>query len=109
MQYAASAAFLMAVYSDHHAKAKGVIKCPEAQVLGYLSSRIAKILPQTTTRLVTHYSTIFRSHRVSQNKPQSETPVEFLHSITNTWTVGKETYYRHQVISRTSPKIQSQI
>ncbi|KAK6148446.1 hypothetical protein DH2020_019358 [Rehmannia glutinosa] len=30
--------------------------------------------------------------------PKSATPVEFLHSITNTWAVGKETYYRHKVI-----------
>lgn len=26
------------------------------------------------------------------------TPVQFLHSITNTWTVGKVTYYRHKVV-----------
>ncbi|XWS68489.1 hypothetical protein CRYUN_Cryun04dG0095000 [Craigia yunnanensis] len=28
----------------------------------------------------------------------SGVPVEFLHSITNTWNVGKTTYYRHKVI-----------
>ncbi|KAL1806818.1 hypothetical protein ACET3Z_029886 [Daucus carota] len=30
--------------------------------------------------------------------PRSATPVEFLHSITNSWTVGKTNYYRHRVI-----------
>lgn len=25
-------------------------------------------------------------------------PVQFLHSITNSWTVGKTNYYRHRVI-----------
>ncbi|GFP79951.1 endoglucanase 5 [Phtheirospermum japonicum] len=30
--------------------------------------------------------------------PKSAVPVEFLHTITNTWTVGKETYYRHKVV-----------
>ncbi|XP_031272427.1 endoglucanase 5 [Pistacia vera] len=28
----------------------------------------------------------------------AEVPVEFLHSITTTWTVGETTYYRHRVI-----------
>ncbi|KAL2253987.1 UNVERIFIED_CONTAM: Endoglucanase 5 [Sesamum indicum] len=32
MQYPASAAFLLAVYSDYLAKAKGVVKCPEGQL-----------------------------------------------------------------------------
>lgn len=32
-------------------------------------------------------------------------PVEFIHTITSTWTVGKDTYYRHQVkIKNTSGK-----
>ncbi|PIN26472.1 Cellulase [Handroanthus impetiginosus] len=30
--------------------------------------------------------------------PKSAVPVQFLDSITNSWTVGKETYYRHTVI-----------
>lgn len=35
----------------------------------------------------------------------SVVPVEFLHSITNTWTVGTQTYYRHKVIIKNvSPK-----
>ncbi|XP_047956995.1 endoglucanase 5-like [Salvia hispanica] len=32
--------------------------------------------------------------------PKSDTPIEFLHSITKTWTVGKETYYRHKVVMK---------
>lgn len=31
-------------------------------------------------------------------------PVEFLHSITNSWTVGKETYYRHKVVVKNVSK-----
>ncbi|KAL8057130.1 hypothetical protein ABFX02_04G164500 [Erythranthe guttata] len=31
-------------------------------------------------------------------KTKPAAPVEFLHSITSTWTVGTETYYRHKVI-----------
>lgn len=27
-------------------------------------------------------------------------PVEFLHSITNSWTVGTEKYYRHKVVMK---------
>ncbi|KAL8105636.1 hypothetical protein AgCh_029439 [Apium graveolens] len=30
--------------------------------------------------------------------PRSAIPVQFLHSITNSWTVGKTNYYRHRVI-----------
>ncbi|KAK1380490.1 Endoglucanase [Heracleum sosnowskyi] len=30
--------------------------------------------------------------------PRSAIPVEFLHSITNSWTAGKTNYYRHKVI-----------
>ncbi|KAL0364608.1 UNVERIFIED_CONTAM: Endoglucanase 5 [Sesamum angustifolium] len=30
--------------------------------------------------------------------PQPAVPVEFVHVITNSWTVSKETYYRHKVI-----------
>ncbi|KAF7144693.1 hypothetical protein RHSIM_Rhsim04G0167400 [Rhododendron simsii] len=30
--------------------------------------------------------------------PKSGIPVEFLHSITDTWTVGRTSYYRHKVI-----------
>ncbi|KAF9624034.1 hypothetical protein IFM89_007732 [Coptis chinensis] len=29
--------------------------------------------------------------------PRSKVPVAFLHSITDTWTVGQRTYYRHKV------------
>ncbi|KAG5554094.1 hypothetical protein RHGRI_011835 [Rhododendron griersonianum] len=32
--------------------------------------------------------------------PKSDIPVEFLHSITDTWTVGRTSYYRHKVIIR---------
>lgn len=32
MQYSASAAFAIAVYSEYLSKAKGVVKCPEAQL-----------------------------------------------------------------------------
>lgn len=28
----------------------------------------------------------------------TDVPVEFIHSITNTWSIGKTTYYRHKVI-----------
>ena len=34
----------------------------------------------------------------------SGVPVEFLHSITNTWNVGKTTYYRHKVIIKNTSK-----
>ncbi|CAI9773762.1 unnamed protein product [Fraxinus pennsylvanica] len=211
MQYAASAAFLMAVYSDYLAKANGVIKCPEAQVLpqdllNFAKSQADYILgknPRSLSYLVGYGQNypIHAHHRgssiasisvlhsvvgcvegfeswykrveanpnvlhgalvggpndkdeffddrsnyeqteptisgtaplvglfcklqvVSGNsgyhqgspkpydkppqgpspkympapKPLSETPVEFQHSITSTWTVGKETYYRHQVV-----------
>ncbi|KAL2459413.1 Endoglucanase 5 [Forsythia ovata] len=207
MQYAASAAFLMAVYSDYLVKANGVIKCPEAQVLpqdllNFAKSQADYILgknPRSLSYLVGYGQNypIHVHHRgssiasksvlhsvvgcvegfeswykrvepdpnviygalvggpnnkdeflddrsnyeqteptisgtaplvglfcklqaVSGNsgyhqglpkppqgstpeytsvpKPQSEIPVEFFHSITNTWTVGKDTYYRHKVI-----------
>ncbi|KAL3640660.1 hypothetical protein CASFOL_015628 [Castilleja foliolosa] len=35
---------------------------------------------------------------IPSDKPQVVNPVEFIHSLTNTWTVDKETYYRHKVI-----------
>ncbi|KAL7153392.1 hypothetical protein ABFS83_04G165600 [Erythranthe nasuta] len=37
-------------------------------------------------------------------KTKPAAPVEFLHSITSTWTVGTETYYRHKVIIKNVSK-----
>ncbi|CAA2956950.1 endoglucanase 5 [Olea europaea subsp. europaea] len=211
MQYAASAAFLMAVYSDYLSKANGVIKCPQAQVLpqdllnfaksqadyilgknprslSYLvgygqnypihvhhrgSSIASKSVLHSVVGCVEGFESWYKRVEANPNvlhgalvggptdkdeffddrsnyeqtepttsgtaplvglfcklqvvsgksgyhqgspkpynkppqgsspkytpapKPLSETPVEFLHSITNTWTDGKETYYRHKVV-----------
>ncbi|KAL3618016.1 hypothetical protein CASFOL_038337 [Castilleja foliolosa] len=201
MQYPASAAFLLAVYSDYLSKSNSVIKCPDAQIhsqdlLNFAKSQADYILgnnPRSISYLVgygqnypTHvhhrgasitsisslqssvgcvegfetwykrslanpniihgalvggpnandefsddrsnyeqteptltgtapliglFSRLRRlsvnseasyGHRstkpsVPYHKPQAA-PVVFLHTITNTWTVGKETYYRHKVI-----------
>lgn len=42
--------------------------------------------------------TILQLCLISLNPYTAEAPVEFLHSITKTWTVGPTTYYRHKVI-----------
>ncbi|KAG8388628.1 hypothetical protein BUALT_Bualt02G0145200 [Buddleja alternifolia] len=211
LQYPASASFLLAVYSDYLTKAKGVIKCPNAQLqpqdllnfaksqadyilgqnpksLSYLVGygqnypmhvhhRGASIAPisvlQSAVGCVEGFESWYKRPEANPNvifgglvggpnandeftdnrssyeqteptlsgtaplvglfsklhslpgnsagsyvqglpkpsipdhKPQgslpalnlkSATPVEFLHSITNTWNVGTETYYRHKVI-----------
>ncbi|KAI3454555.1 hypothetical protein Pfo_011218 [Paulownia fortunei] len=215
LQYPASAAFLLAVYSDYLAKAKGVVKCPEAQlqpqdllnfaksqadyilgknpkslsyIVGYgqnypvhVHHRGASIAPisllQSAVGCVEGFETWYKRLEANPNvifgglvggpnanddftddrsnyeqteptlsgtaplvglfsklhslpgnsagpynqespkpsipyhkpqgsspkyttapDPKSAIPVEFLHSITNTWAVGKETYYRHKVI-----------
>ncbi|PIN26411.1 Cellulase [Handroanthus impetiginosus] len=201
LQYSASASFLLAVYSDYLAKAKGVVKCPDGQlqpqdllnfaksqadyilgknpksmsyVVGYgpnysvhVHHRGASIAPvsllQSVVGCVEGFETWYKRPDANPNvifgglvggpnakdefiddrsnyeqteptlsgtaplvglfsklhslpgnsagsynhespkpsipaqKPQA-VPVEFLHSVTNTWTVGKETYYRHKVI-----------
>ncbi|KAK6153341.1 hypothetical protein DH2020_012980 [Rehmannia glutinosa] len=38
------------------------------------------------------------------SNPKPAVPVKFLHSITNNWAVGKETYYRHKVIMKNISK-----
>ncbi|KAK4437160.1 Endoglucanase 5 [Sesamum alatum] len=202
LQYPASAAFLLAVYSDYLAKAKGVVKCPDGELqpqdllnfaksqadyilgknpksLSYLVGygqnypvhvhhRGASITPITLLKsavgCVEGFETWYKRPEANPNvihgalvggpnandefiddrsnyeqteptltgtaplvglfsklhslpgnstgsynqesqkpsipyhKPQARVPVEFLHSITNTWAVGKETYYRHKVI-----------
>ncbi|KAL3818654.1 hypothetical protein ACJIZ3_004559 [Penstemon smallii] len=202
MQYPSSAAFLIAVYSDYLSKAKGLVKCPNAQLqpqdlLNFAKSQADYILgknPKSISYLVGYGPSypVHVHHRGSSidsisvlqsgvgcvegfetwykrvepnpnvicgglvggpdindeftddrsnyeqteptlsgtaplvglfsklhslpadsagsyvqetpkpatpvNNPQGLIPVEFLHSITNTWAVGKDTYYRHQVI-----------
>ncbi|KZV39675.1 hypothetical protein F511_22700 [Dorcoceras hygrometricum] len=39
-----------------------------------------------------------------QDNSPKDIPVEFLHSITSSWGVGKESYYRHQVIIKNVSK-----
>ncbi|GFP98474.1 endoglucanase 5 [Phtheirospermum japonicum] len=201
LQYSASAAFLLAVYSDYLAKAKAIVKCPDAQLqphhllifaksqadyilgknpksmsylVGYgqkypvhVHHRGASISPisliQSAVGCVEGFETWYKRPEVNPNvvhgglvggpnandeftddrsnyeqteptlsgtaplvglfsklhslpknfagpynqespKPSipsqipQANPVEFVHSITNTWAVGKETYYRHKVI-----------
>ncbi|KAJ6678148.1 ENDOGLUCANASE 5 [Salix viminalis] len=38
------------------------------------------------------------TRKTQEPSKSQEAPVEFLHSITKTWTVGPTTYYRHRVI-----------
>uniref|UniRef100_A0A6N2LHE8 cellulase n=1 Tax=Salix viminalis TaxID=40686 RepID=A0A6N2LHE8_SALVM len=38
------------------------------------------------------------ARKTQEPSKSQEAPVEFLHSITKTWTVGPTTYYRHRVI-----------
>nr|ALG64929.1 glycoside hydrolase 9C1 [Populus tomentosa] len=40
----------------------------------------------------------YQETQKTQEPYRSHAPVEFLHSITKTWTVGPTTYYRHKVI-----------
>ncbi|CAI0443963.1 unnamed protein product [Linum tenue] len=67
--------------------------------------------PKTTQ--VSHYTAPTGSYHKNLQAPRKVTaaaeeehvPVEFLHSITKTWTVGSTTYYRHKVtIKNTSQK-----
>ncbi|KAH6797407.1 glycosyl hydrolase 9C1 [Perilla frutescens var. hirtella] len=204
LQYPASAAFLIAAYSDYLAKAKGVVQCPQAQLqpqdlLNFAKSQADYILgknPKSLSYLVGYgenypvhvhhrgasiaptsllhsavgcvegFETWYKCPEANPNiiygalvggpdandeftddrsnyeqteptlsataplvglfskfhtlppnsagsynqeyspkpstpyhKPQGN-PVEFVHSITNTWTVGKETYYRHKVVMK---------
>nr|GEV38072.1 endoglucanase 5 [Tanacetum cinerariifolium] len=184
MQYSASAAFLLAVYSDYLSAAKLVLKCPDATVqpqelLGFAKSQADYILgknPNSMSYMIgygqkypTHVhhrgasiasvsvlhsvvgcvqgfdawyrrpqadpnivydpveENILRSdsciasiHTMEQDlltqraipyqvnshpkptaKPYTKpagTPIVFLHSITDSWTVGRIAYYRHKVI-----------
>ncbi|KAK6921453.1 Carbohydrate binding domain CBM49 [Dillenia turbinata] len=40
----------------------------------------------------------------NSGEKSADVPVELLHSITNTWTVGPATYYRHMVIIKNTSK-----
>ncbi|KAL0355989.1 UNVERIFIED_CONTAM: Endoglucanase 5 [Sesamum radiatum] len=161
LQYPASAAFLLSVYSDYLAKAKSIVKCPDGELqpqhlLNFAKSQWAyrsKLFEtwykrpeanpsiihgalvggpnandeftddrsnyeQTeptlsgTAPLVGLFSKLHslpgnsagsynqesQKPSIPYHKPQAHVPVQFLHTITNTWTVGKEAYYRHKVI-----------
>ncbi|KAJ0959192.1 putative cellulase [Helianthus annuus] len=194
MQYAASAAFLLAVYSDYLSAAKSVLKCPDADVqprellmfaksqadyilgknpksMSYMvgygqtypihvhhrgASIASKFVLHSVVGCVQGFDTWYRRPQANpnvlhgglvggpdrndnfdddrsnyeqteptmsgtaplvglftklhsmnsnyearpnptKNQPKSGVPVEFYHTITDSWTVGRIAYYRHKV------------
>ncbi|KAL8465302.1 hypothetical protein ACS0TY_034707 [Phlomoides rotata] len=124
LQYTASAAFLLVVYSDYLAKAKGFAdpnviygalvggpnvndefiddrsnyKQTEPTLSGAAPLvRLFSKLHSLPGNSSGSYNQESPKPYVPYHKPQ-DNPVELLHSITNPWTVGKESFCRHKVI-----------
>ncbi|XP_051117057.1 endoglucanase 5 [Andrographis paniculata] len=98
LQYSASAAFLLSVYSDYLSKAKSVVKCPDAQLLpqellNFAKSQADYILgknPESMSYLV-GYGRNYPVH--VHHRGASITPVSILHSPVGC-VEGFETWYK---------------